>query len=289
MSTTMNVTVKNIVKTTAEWASSPVSTTAIPNGVICVEIDTNNKSWIKIGNGSSTYSQLPYITDGAIASLGQFMRLKGIVATVSDLPDGTTGHERAVGDVYLVGTASASGKNDFEEYVFVENGTSGGSGDWEKLGSLDVTVPVYGASSSGGLRMDENQTSHVQEFSITNTATGTNTSGTGTTSGAASTTSFGGTVQIPYITYDGHGLITNGTGTRSFTLPDSAFTGAGQSTAGTKGLVPAPTSGTTNAYLKSDGTWATPNTTLSNDSNLVTSGAVYAVVGNINTVLESVL
>lgn len=39
----------------------------------------------------------------------------------------------------------------------------------------------------------------------------------------------------------------------------STFTGAQSSAAGTSGLVPAPASGETSKYLKSDGTWATVN------------------------------
>lgn len=39
------------------------------------------------------------------------------------------------------------------------------------------------------------------------------------------------------------------------------FNGATSSAAGTRGLVPAPTSGTTNKYLRSNGTWDDPTPT----------------------------
>ena len=78
----------------------------------------------------------------------------------------------------------------------------------------------------------------------------------------------------------------------------AAFTGTNGSSAGTKGLVPAPTTSDANKYLKSDGTWATVsasgnyvsktgdtmtgNLTISSGGLSVTSGYIYGE-GNSNT------
>ena len=125
MATTMNVKLLQIVKTTAEWTAWDTAnpTKKIDKGLICIEIDENKKSWAKVGDGTTVgYANLPYITDGAIASLGQFMVLKGIKSSYSQLP--STGNK--YGDVWLVGDSSATGDNKFTEYVYVEN--AGGSG-----------------------------------------------------------------------------------------------------------------------------------------------------------------
>ena len=50
----------------------------------------------------------------------------------------------------------------------------------------------------------------------------------------------------------------------------SAFTGADSSTAGTTGLVPAPASGETGKYLKSNGTWSTITATYDSTTETLT-------------------
>lgn len=52
----------------------------------------------------------------------------------------------------------------------------------------------------------------------------------------------------------------------------SAFKGASSSAAGSVGLVPAPASGQTTLYLKSDGTWGTPTNTTYSTATVTTAG-----------------
>lgn len=128
---TMNMKVLNLTKTTSQWAQV---SSVIPKGFLCVELDTNDKSWVKIGDGVHTFAELPYITDGAVASLGSLFRIKGIKASTSELPQ--TGN--VVGDVWFVGSASTAGSDKFEEYVWTTNST------WEFLGKIsDPVIPVY--------------------------------------------------------------------------------------------------------------------------------------------------
>lgn len=47
------------------------------------------------------------------------------------------------------------------------------------------------------------------------------------------------------------------------------MTGATTSAAGTRGLVPAPNAGETNLYLRSDGTWSSPDVTWGSISSLI--------------------
>ena len=129
----MNVKILQVTKTTAQWASV---TDIISRGLLCVELDTNEKSWVKIGDGVHTYAQLPYITDAAIASLGDFLRVKGVVASTSLLP--TTGNK--VGDVYFVGDATTAGSDKFEEYVWTTGST------WEFIGKISDPPTYHGGT-----------------------------------------------------------------------------------------------------------------------------------------------
>lgn len=134
MSTTMNIKLLNVTKTTSQWAEVESAGTVISKGLLCIEIDTNNKTWAKVGDGVHTWASLPYITDAAIESLGTLFRVKGIKASISELP--TTGNQ--VGDVWFVGSASTAGQDKFEEYIWTSNNV------WEFLGKVsDPVIPVY--------------------------------------------------------------------------------------------------------------------------------------------------
>lgn len=143
--TTMNVKVLNVTKTTAQWAANDVKDTIISKGLLCIELDSNNKSWAKVGDGVHKYAELPYITDAAIASLGNLFKIKGVVASTSELP--STGNHP--GDVYFVGSASTSGSDKFEEYVWTTGGT------WEFIGKVtDPVIPTY--TGGTGITIDSN-------------------------------------------------------------------------------------------------------------------------------------
>lgn len=66
------------------------------------------------------------------------------------------------------------------------------------------------------------------------------------------------------------------------------FTGATESTAGQKGIVPAP--GKSGLYLTSDGSWSEPDTTPTVGSEkLITSGAVKEAIDNVEISVDSAL
>lgn len=59
MSTTINAQVLHLKKTTSEWA---LFSAVIPNGMLCIEVTTGGAVYEKVGDGTHTFSQLPYAT-----------------------------------------------------------------------------------------------------------------------------------------------------------------------------------------------------------------------------------
>lgn len=87
------------------------------------------------------------------------------------------------------------------------------------------------------------------------------------------------TTYVKSVTASGRTVtVTKGNGTTSqFTTQDTTYSsmkGATSSAAGTSGLVPAPTQGASNRYLRSDGTWQVPP-----DTNTTYSAATQSTAG----------
>ena len=124
-------------------------------------------------------------------------------------------------------------------------------------GNLSVNVPwesgssggTYGPATNGGLSMNSSN-----EFSITNSIVG-DTAGT-------STDTSGNTLDVPYITYDDHGLIID-SGTHQHTITNN-ITGSGTSGSlakfnGSNTLTDGPEIGSAiNIFLNNSGNWAVP-------------------------------
>lgn len=143
----MNVKVVNVVKTTAEWAAV---TDVVTKGVLCVETTDDNKVKIKIGDGAKAFANLPYASEvdlsdysttdemntaitNAISALGNLMTIKGVVATVGELPQ----TDNKVGDTYFVGTAGDTGDS-YAEYVWTADDK------WEYIGKItEVDLSNY--------------------------------------------------------------------------------------------------------------------------------------------------
>lgn len=146
-SKTMSVKILNVCKTTSEWASV---TDKISKGLLCVEFTTDGKVKIKIGDGTKTFANLPYVQDGAfsisdyytktettaeitsaINKLGNVVTVKGVKATTTDLP--TSGNK--VGDIWFVGTNDST-TDSFTEYIWTTNS------QWEYLGKVQTEVDL---------------------------------------------------------------------------------------------------------------------------------------------------
>ena len=173
--TVMSVKLLNVTKTTAQWAASDVKDIIISKGLLCVELDSDNKSWVKVGDGVHKFAELPYITDGAISSLGNLFSIQGVVASTSDLP--STGNK--TGDVYFVGSATTAGSDKFEEYVWTAGGT------WEFIGKVtDPVIPTY--TGGTGITIDSNDAINLD---------------------IASTTSLGGIIVGTNLSIDSNGVL----------------------------------------------------------------------------------
>lgn len=148
MSQTLNVKIQQLMKTTAQWAEV---LTTIPDKVLCFEDAGNNIIKAKLGNGTSTWSELPYLNGSgidfstiytktetdtaistAISNLGTIFRIMGKKTSAAELP--TTGNN--VGDVWFVG-ATGEGVNTFEEFVWTADE------EWESLGKPEMDMSVY--------------------------------------------------------------------------------------------------------------------------------------------------
>ena len=152
--TTKSVSVKILLvtKTTAEWTTVD---TVIDRGLPCVEFTVDNKVLMKIGDGLHTYDALPYVGDGsggdlsnyytksetdaaiseAVSAIGNVLTIKGVVATVEDLPSAGT----KPGEVYFVGPDD---DNAYDEYVWIKPSAED-PGAWEKIGSSTVDLSAY--------------------------------------------------------------------------------------------------------------------------------------------------
>lgn len=134
------------VRTTEDWNS--ISDKVIPKGYLAIEMDESGQPKIKVGNGTDTWGNLPYITAetdlseyattdyvdseiiSAVSALGTIFTVKGRVDTTNDLPS----EGNKAGDVYLVG---AEGSDNYAEYMWT-------SSLWNMLGStVEVDLSNY--------------------------------------------------------------------------------------------------------------------------------------------------
>lgn len=148
MLNTLNAKILHTAKTTSEWQSTQ---TVIPRGLLCVEFAAGGITRLKVGDGSSVYSTLPY-TDGnvdlsgyytksetdtaistAITAIGTAVTIKGTADLLTSLP--ISGNKQ--GDLYFVG--NAEDPDGYAEYVWV-------NGKWECLGKI-TNVDLSGYST----------------------------------------------------------------------------------------------------------------------------------------------
>lgn len=168
MPNTLNAKVLHIAKTSYEWQSVQA---VIPKGLLCVEFAAGGVTRIKVGDGSSAYTALPYAdgsvdlsgyytktqTDSAIsmaiAAIGTAITIKGTAVLASALP--ASGNKQ--GDLYFVG--SAGDAEGYAEYVWM-------NGAWECLGKVtNVDLSEYstityvdGKITAANARMDTLET-----------------------------------------------------------------------------------------------------------------------------------
>ena len=153
-----------------------------------------------------------------------------------------------------------------------------------KINGTDTTVythPSYTAKSSGFYKVTVDSTGHVSGAtavaksditalgipgSDTTYSAGTGLSLSGTTFNHSNSITAVTTAAFKKFKYDAQGHITGTADVAASDLPahdHAVFTGATSSTAGAKGMVPAPSSGSIYSFLRSNGTWGyVPNSSI---------------------------
>lgn len=223
----------HVIRTSAQWDSSSDQYQVIPRGVLCIELTSNGKTKIKIGEGNKFYSQLPYICDmgdlsdyytkeevDLIIENLEFMSIKSTEEYESRNQLPKTGNK--LGDVRFV-------KNPNNQYddplLYVWNGSkwvfSGGS-------IIDIDLSEYCKKSEILPRLQQLEAlSHTHR----NKAILDSTSAVYTTEKDEKLASLKN--------YD-------------------VFVPATEEEDGVDGLVPAPSASETNKFLRGDGTWVDP-------------------------------
>ena len=236
-----NVSVKilQVTKTTAEWAEV---TSTIDRGLLCVEMTTDNKTKIKVGDGLHTYDLLPYVggdadlsdyytklevdeaIDEAISSIGDVLSVKGVVATKEQLPT----QDNKPGDVWFVGPDADS---HYSEYAWIQPDPEQ-PGSWEEIGTSEIDLSAYATTqyvddiADGitdrltALEADEHTHTNKNILDLTT---------------APFTTELQEKLESLVVYTD--------------------FTGATAEEDGAAGLVPAPQAGDQGKFLRGDGSW----------------------------------
>ena len=221
----------HVIRTSDQWNSSGDQYHVIPRGVLCIELTSNGKTKIKVGEGNKCYSQLPYISDiddlsnyytkeevDLIVENLEFMSIKSTEEYESRNQLPKTGNK--LGDVRFV-------KNPNNQYddplLYVWNGSkwvfSGGS-------IINIDLSEYCKKSEILPRLQQLEAlSHAHR----NKAILDSTSAIYTTEKDEKLESLKN--------YD-------------------VFVPATEEEDGADGLVPAPSASETNKFLRGDGTWA---------------------------------
>lgn len=266
------ITVDSVLSSTSE---NPVQNKVIKEAIDGKANSSHNHSAINIISGTLSIDRLPSIPDSKISGISA-SKISGIINS-SNLPS-------YVDDVLEYNGISNFPENGESGKIYVDTSTNktyrwGGSDYVEISASL-----ALGETSSTAYRGDRGKTAYDHAsakgsafasglYKITTNAQGHVTNATAVTK--SDITALGIPAQDTNTTY-------------------SDMKGATSGAAGTRGLVPAPASGASNRYLRSDGTWSVPpdtNTTYTLSSFGITATAaelnyVDGVTSNIQTQLN---
>jgi hypothetical protein len=145
---------RQLIGTTAEWAANDI---LIGNGELAIETLSSSDKRVKIGNGTSVFSALPYsVTPGGISGgLFDYVSMASgsnipssilSVATKNYLTDGDGG-----GTIYKRVSAQPSHLGSFRSQDrFLPNGsTDATNGGWWEIVGSDLTPSQFGAKVDG--------------------------------------------------------------------------------------------------------------------------------------------
>lgn len=139
----------HVAKSTSQWESEE---SVIPKGMLCVEFTESSETKIKIGNGTKSFSELPYTGNNdlenyftksetiseielAVQSLGKIITIKGTADSIEHLPES----ENNAGDLWFV-KSDSSEYDTYNEYIWITDVS--GNGKWEFLGQTASQVDL---------------------------------------------------------------------------------------------------------------------------------------------------
>lgn len=199
---------------------------------------------------SSTYDAITDNTTNLNAIMNGAVAITGISASPSQI-DLTNAWLLETSLPALINRASIYDVDNDKVWTYYTNDTT-----WHAASNTaQVTVSTFTNSTEGIIKGSTNTGQVFAESDGTGSVNGWDTL-TNAVSGKQDTLTAGSNITI------------NGTTISATDTTYSAFTGATSGAAGTAGLVPAPASGETSKYLKSDGTWGTISQPTVNDATL---------------------
>ncbi|MGN0621119.1 MAG: hypothetical protein ACI4I9_04555 [Porcipelethomonas sp.] len=128
----LNAKILHVANSTAQWAEEE---SVIPRGMLCVEFTASGATKIKIGDGTKTFSDLPY-TDStdlsnyysksetenaikdAVEAIGSVITIKGTADSITALPQ----NGNKPGDLWFV-NSDITDNDIYSEYVWTQSGT----------------------------------------------------------------------------------------------------------------------------------------------------------------------
>lgn len=310
---TINVRLKNRYDTEANWSSAnPI----LLEGEIAISSDKNGKH--KVGNGTSKWSELPYVkselskedvtgalgytppTTNTTYTTGTASKA-GITKLYQETGVHTDGTMTQVAITEALGDKANASHNHEASDINLPTGTNGVL--YNNNGDIAVSAVTYTELSylDGVNANVQNQLNGKASSSHTHNYAGASTAGGSANSAVKLDTASAGSATQPV--YFSGGKPVAGTYTLEKSVPSnavftdtkySAFKGATTEAAGGTGLVPAPATGAANRYLRSDGTWQVPpdtNTTYTLGSFGITATAAElnymdGVTSNVQTQLN---
>lgn len=228
---------QHIVRTTRQWNEKPLDKWPVPRGCLCVELTPDGKTYLKIGTGRTPFPFLQYIsTDDNVYDYYTKDEIDTIIHNLQNLkivsdriyvnPETLPKDNNHLGDIRFV-MSPVPGATFPMEYVWTN---VEGAYQWTPLGA-----DLYGIDFSQYVTKEELEPVLNELIEKSHT-------------------------------HDNKQILDNTTA--SYTeeeqlflndlMNSEGFTGATDTTDGTKGLVPQPRAGDNDKYLKGDGTWAEP-------------------------------
>lgn len=291
---------QHVVKTTAQWNERAVQFWIIPRGCLCIELTNNHQTRIKVGEGDKYYKQLPYITDEAdLSNYYTKTEIDNIIANINKMSiqdpgtiypnkDALPKIGNKLGDVRFVSFSDPTVTHDPEMYIWDSSkwicvGLNIKDIDLSKYLTKDAFERLFNPVVRQVNQLIEHDHTHSNYEILEATQEPYTTREKNKLKTLKNYDSQIEELEQKAHTHSNYDILEQSTApftredkTKLDSLVDPVpFTGATEDTDGTAGLVPAPSAGDQNNYLRGDGTWSSSTISPATKSSL---GGV--IVGN---------